>query len=305
MNKIIIMKIIKEIKNTSIRLKYFFLLIFLSIGSCTNESMLDENFSSISGIKLAPEGYLIFDSMDSFIAQISKSPEELPAEFVSLNQIIRNLKADFQVSQDVRDLGGFYKKKDGVLLPHYPYMAFTPLLDKNMIVRIEDKLLKFDFDFVKESDTRIYSELLANRNVKKIPSQSGYSFPSRQTRSSTTCIGYLQISQLYNVAYGYYIADDMGHPDPVHGNFRADGGSLHYPGNSQLYGQFHHNFSDELNNPYSFSPVSLVLPCSDVYVTFTSYSGQIEFTSYGYGQHVNCDFNGTPMSTGRTMNGCN
>lgn len=259
----------------------------------------------ISGIKVAPEGYLIFDSMDSFISQISKSPDELPSEFVSLNQSIRDFKADFQDSHDVRDLGGFYKEEDGILLPHYPYMAFTSLLDKNMIVQVEDKLMKFDFDFVKESDTKIYSELLVNQNVRKIPSRSYYSFSDLQTRSSTTCIGYLQISQLYNVAYGFYIADDMGHPDPVHGNFRTDGGSLHYPGDSEPYGQFHHNFNDKFNNPYSYKAVELDLPCSDVYVTFTSYSGQIEFTSYGYGQHINCDFNSTPMSTGRTMNGCN
>lgn len=271
--------------------------------SCTpeNDQNLPFDSNEKNEMKLAEEGYLIFDTWDSFIKYSNLPPSRLPDNFTSLNNVIRDLKAVYENTGAISDLKNFYKLENGNMMPHYPFMAFTSLLDENKVVQVDNKLIKMDFDEVKESVNLNYNELVDDINVKVVPSYSSYSFEKNFTRRFTTCIGYLQITQLYNLAIGSYVADDMGHPDPVVGTFRANGGSLHYTGSSSPYGSFLKSFNST-SNPHGYVAATLELPCEDVYVTFSPYSGRIEFTSVGV--NVNCDYDGIPTSTGGLMNAC-
>lgn len=275
----------------------------LLIFSCTSKDDLglEKDISQSTEVKLAPEGYLIFDSWKSFIKYTNLPVSDLPKNFVSLNNVIRDLKAEYQKSQNIEDLRDYYKNENGSILPNYQFIAFSSLLDQNKIIQVEDKLIKMDFDNLKESQSHDYQELVDDINIIRAPSSSKFSFENNITRSSATCIGYIQISQVYSLAIGSYVADDMGHPDPVVGTFRANGGSLHYTGNSSSYSSFLVSFNSNAN-PHGKTVVTLDLPCRDVYVTFSSYSGRIEFTSVG--KNVNCDYDGIPTSTGSTMNAC-
>lgn len=282
---------------------FLILVITLLTISCQSED--DQDLSILSSehndIQLAEEGYLIFESWESFIKYSNMPASELPQNFISLNQVIRDNKARFEKTQNINDLENYYIFQDGNMIPHYPFMAFTTVLDKNKILQVEGNLIKMDFNNVKQSLSHKYNELVDDINVKKVPSSSAYSFEEKYTRGSTVCIGYLQITQFYNLAIGSYVADDMGHPDPVVGTFRANGGSLHYTGNSTSYGSFLKSFNST-SNPHGHSVATLELPCEDVYVTFSSYSGRIEFTSVGV--NVNCDYDGVPSSAGSLMNAC-
>lgn len=252
-------------------------------------------------ITLSDEGYLVFDSWDSFVKYSNLPASELPENFTSLNQIIREHKTVFQNTQDIRDMGGYYKFENGKLVPHYPFMAFTSVLDRNKVVQVDNHLMKLDFDIVSESLNQNYIDLINDANIQKVPSSSSYSLEKTLTRNSTVCIGYLQIAHFFNLALGSYVADDMLNPDPVIGTFRANGGSLHYTGNSTPYGSFLKSFNST-SNPHGYTVATLELPCEDVYVNFSSWSGRIEFTSVGV--NVNCDYDGIPTSTGRLMNAC-
>lgn len=196
----------------------------LLVFSCQKE----DDVGLKDGISPTPT-YLEFSNAQEFADYlVNPGKFDTPQDFVPLSTIISEKKDAFFESMDPEIIKNYFSFKNGRLNLEYNYFGLSKALNKDQLVSIGGQMIKFDFDGQKISLKNSIEDLIANRDLITLDSETKR-VPLKNIETRSPCI--VVYAEFTNVSGTYVVslnADVLYNAGVNHefaaGSFTCDGG---------------------------------------------------------------------------------
>lgn len=159
---------------------------------------------------------------------IDQGDYEIPADFVSLEDVLNEKIKAYNETDDLKFLQGYYTEEGSVLKPAYKFLSLAKVLNKDHIIEVGGRFYKFDEDGVKTSLQNSIEELLAGINLDFIKSEV-HRVKVADTGVRAKCvILYADFVDVFGLFVASLHADVLYSPgfEMRDGSFTCDGGWL-------------------------------------------------------------------------------